>query len=63
MVPDVSFHEVEEHKHNFVSLLDSWCKLYLGLASELCQTIGDELFFYLTYLLEVGKTQDLPNKI
>jgi len=45
--PDVSFYEVEEHKHNFVSLSGSWCKLYPGLANELCQTIGDELFFYL----------------
>jgi hypothetical protein len=33
------------------------------LASQLCQTIRDELFFYLAYLLEVGKTQDLPSKI
>ena len=44
MVLDVSFHEVEGHKHNFISLLGFWCKLYLGLASELYQTIGDELF-------------------
>jgi hypothetical protein len=35
----------------------------LGLASELCQIIGDELFFYLAYFLEVGKTQILPSKI
>jgi hypothetical protein len=30
---------------------------------KLCQIVGDELFFYLAYLLEVGKTQDLPSKI
>jgi hypothetical protein len=30
------------------------------LASELCQTVGDEFFFY--NFLEVGKTQDLPCK-
>jgi len=62
--PDVSFYEVEEHKHNFVSLSGSWCKLYLGLANELCQTIGDELFFFTWHIfLAVGKTQDLPSKI
>jgi hypothetical protein len=33
------------------------------LANELCKIVGDELFFYLAYLLEVGKTQDLPSKI
>jgi hypothetical protein len=33
------------------------------LASELCQTVGDELFFTLYIFLEVGKTQDLPSKI
>jgi hypothetical protein len=30
---------------------------------KLCQIVGDELFFYLAYLLEVGKAQDLPSKI
>jgi hypothetical protein len=30
---------------------------------KLCQIVGDELFFYFTYLLEVGKAQDLPSKI
>jgi hypothetical protein len=33
------------------------------LASELCQTVGDELFFTWHIFLEVGKTQDLPSKI
>jgi hypothetical protein len=33
------------------------------LASELCQTVGDELFFTLYIFLEVGKTQDLQSKI
>jgi hypothetical protein len=28
----------------------SWCKLYLDLASELCQPVADELFIYLSYL-------------
>jgi hypothetical protein len=37
--------------------------LDLGLTSELCQIVGDVLFFYLTYLFKVGKTQDLPSKI
>jgi hypothetical protein len=32
------------------------------LASELCQTVGDEFFFTLYSFLEVGKTQDLPSK-
>jgi hypothetical protein len=32
------------------------------LASELCQTIGDELFFTWYIFLKVGKTQDLPSK-
>jgi hypothetical protein len=30
--------------------------LDLDLASELCQTVGDELFFTLHSFLEVGKT-------
>jgi hypothetical protein len=51
---------VEGHTHNFVSFR---IQLDLGLTSELCQTIGDELFFYLAYLLKVDKTQDLPSKI
>jgi hypothetical protein len=33
------------------------------LTSELCQTVGDELFFTLHMFLEVAKTQDLPSKI
>jgi hypothetical protein len=34
------------------------------LASELCQAVGDELFFFTLHIfLEVGKTQDLPSKI
>jgi hypothetical protein len=33
------------------------------LASELCQIVGDELFFTWYIFLEVGKTQDLPSKI
>jgi hypothetical protein len=33
------------------------------LASELCQIVGDELFFYWHTFLELGKTQDLPSKI
>jgi hypothetical protein len=33
------------------------------LASELCQTVGEELFFIWHIFLEVGKTQDLPTKI
>jgi hypothetical protein len=32
------------------------------LASELCQTVGDEFFFTLHSFLEVGKTQDLLSK-
>jgi hypothetical protein len=32
------------------------------LASELCQTIGDNSFFTLHIFLEVGKTQDLTSK-
>jgi hypothetical protein len=32
------------------------------LASELCQTVGDDFFFTLHSFLEVGKTQDLPSK-
>jgi hypothetical protein len=32
------------------------------LASELCQTVGDELFFTLHSFLKVGKTHDLPSK-
>jgi hypothetical protein len=32
------------------------------LASELCQTVGDEFFFTLHNFLEVGKTQDSPSK-
>jgi hypothetical protein len=33
------------------------------LANELCQIVGDELFFTWHIFLEVGKTQDLPSKI
>jgi hypothetical protein len=33
------------------------------LTSELCQNVGDELFFTWHIFVEVGKTQDLPNKI
>jgi hypothetical protein len=33
------------------------------LVSELCQIVGDELFFTWHTFLEVGKTQDLPSKI
>jgi hypothetical protein len=33
------------------------------LTSELCQTVGDEFFFFTLHsFLEVGKTQDLPSK-
>jgi hypothetical protein len=32
------------------------------LATELCQTVGDEFFFTLHSFLEVCKTQDLPSK-
>jgi hypothetical protein len=45
---------VEGDKHNFVSL-----KVYevdLCLASELCQTIGDEFLFYLEQLQQFGKS-------
>jgi hypothetical protein len=35
----------------------------LGLAGELCQIVGDELFFTWHTFLEVGKTKDLPSKI
>jgi hypothetical protein len=35
----------------------------MNLASELCQTVGDKLFFTLHIFLEVVKTQDLPSKI
>jgi hypothetical protein len=45
MVLDVSFREEEGDKHNFVSLSSSKCKLDLCLASDLWQTVGDELFF------------------
>jgi hypothetical protein len=40
----------------------SYRKFDLDLASELCQTVGDELFTY-HIILEVDKTQDLPSKI
>jgi hypothetical protein len=33
------------------------------LASELCQIVGDELFFTWHIFLEIGKIQDLSNKI
>jgi len=33
------------------------------LASELCQTVGDKLFFTWHIFLEIGKTQDMPSKI
>jgi hypothetical protein len=46
---------VEGHKHNFVSLIGSSCKLDLILTSELCQTVGDGLIFYLTYLFRSWK--------
>jgi hypothetical protein len=32
------------------------------IRSELCQTVKDELFLYLSYLFEFDKAQDLPNK-
>jgi hypothetical protein len=36
----------------------------LGLASELCQIVGHELFFFTWHtFLEVGKTKDLLSKI
>jgi hypothetical protein len=35
----------------------------MGLASELCQIVGDELFFTLHIFLKVGKTQDLSSRI
>jgi hypothetical protein len=51
---------VEGHKYNF-SLRIPNAKLDLDLTNELCQTVGDELFFYFAYLFKrVGKTQDLP---
>jgi hypothetical protein len=35
----------------------------MDLASELCQTVGDEFFFFILHnFLEVGKTQDLQSK-
>jgi hypothetical protein len=33
------------------------------LTGELCQIVGDGLFFTWHIFLEVGKTQDLPSKI
>jgi hypothetical protein len=33
------------------------------LASGLCQTVGDGLFFTWHIFLQVDKTQDLPSKI
>jgi hypothetical protein len=34
------------------------------MASELCQTVGDEFFFFTYHIfLEVDKTQDLLSKI
>jgi hypothetical protein len=36
--------------------------LDLSLISELCQTIGDEHFFYLPFY-KLAKKQDLPRKI
>jgi hypothetical protein len=43
--------EIKEHKYNFIYLLgslsDSGVILDLGLASEFCQTVGNELFFLL----------------
>jgi hypothetical protein len=42
---------------------DSYSKLDMSLTSELCQTIGDWLFFICHIFLEVCKTQDLPSKI
>jgi hypothetical protein len=33
------------------------------LTSELWQIVGDEFFFTWHIFLEVGKTQDMPNKI
>jgi hypothetical protein len=49
-IPDLSFQEVEGYKHNFVSLRVLDATLDLNLASGLCQTVGYELFFYLSYL-------------
>jgi hypothetical protein len=46
-MPDVSFQEVEEHKKYFCFFQDSSYKLDLCLVSELCQIVGDELFFLL----------------
>jgi hypothetical protein len=42
----------EAERHNIILFLsqDSSCKLNLNLASKLCQTVGDEQFFYLAYL-------------
>jgi hypothetical protein len=48
---------------NYVCVLPPLENLHLDLASELCQTIGDEYFFTLHIFLKVGKTQDLPSKI
>jgi hypothetical protein len=47
MIPGVRFEEVEGHKYNFFSFRIPDVKLDLSLASELCQTVGDELFFLL----------------
>jgi len=33
------------------------------LASELCQIVGDKLFFIWHIFLEFDKTQDMPSKI
>jgi hypothetical protein len=33
------------------------------LTSELCQTVGDELFFTWHTFLKIGKTKDLSSKI
>jgi hypothetical protein len=49
-IPDLSFKRW--NGRNIILFLSqgSWCKLDLDLASELCQTVGDELFFYLAYI-------------
>jgi hypothetical protein len=50
MIPNASFQEVEVHKYNFVSLLDSWWKLDQNLISELCQTVEDAFLLLDIYL-------------
>jgi hypothetical protein len=56
MIPDLSFQQVEGRNIILFLSQGSWWKLDLDLTSGLCQTVGDGLFFDLSYLFRATPT-------